>query len=241
MKDVSILIPCYSRPNFLQLCLMNIKAQDYDHNHLVVMFEECRSELPFIENIDMVKQHLYPIKVIHNITDNRRTIGEKRNTLIRKCQTDYFMFFDTDDLYLPSAVSHSITLLRNSPNAGIVGSDKMGFVFPLKNFLTTAINCGDNFHMIHEPTICSTKTFFKGKGLKFKRTSTGECEGMFSGLTREDVVISDVRNVMLCICHPENTIDKDMFSDTKRKIDIKIDPYLKEIILHSIRLKDNKV
>ena len=48
---------------------------------------------------------LYPIRYIRV---PRCTIGMKRNMLVTLCQTKYVAFMDTDDMYHPDYISHSI-------------------------------------------------------------------------------------------------------------------------------------
>jgi len=210
--DITILTPVYKRNNFLQLWLYNIKNQNYNHNNLQVIIDECESDEPFIEDMNFVKSFLHPIKV-YRVVKHRRSIGEKRNHLIKLCKTKVFAFMDSDDIYLPTYISYSYDMMKKN-NVKLVGSDQMAFTFPKENYKITFINCGGNPKMIHEATLMCDKKFFNST-CKFKKSSQGEGQNIFQGLKKKNVFITDIRRLMICIVHSSNTIDKSRFSDSK--------------------------
>ena len=66
----------------------------------------------------------YPVKYF-NV--GNMTIGKKRNLMLKKCVTKYAVFMDTDDIYLPTYISHAISLFDKKTK--IVGSADMLFYF----------------------------------------------------------------------------------------------------------------
>lgn len=209
MDEISILLPVYQRNEFLHLFLMNVKSQTYDHDKLTVCIDECESERPFIPNINYVKQVLYPIKVDHRVYKTRSGIGEKRNRLIKNAKTKYVQFMDSDDLYFPDCLEYNIKLLKEN-NVKCVGSDKMLFTYTDDDFRMAGINCGDQIHLIHEATLFMDRKWFSTTN-KFSRKNCGEGKRLFEGINPKYVAISDVKNVMICICHSNNTVPKDRF------------------------------
>jgi len=207
--EISILLPVYQRNEFLHLFLINVKSQTYNHDKLTVCIDECESDTPFIPNIDYVKQVLHPIKVDHRVYKSRSGIGEKRNRLIKNSKTKYVQFMDSDDFYFPNCLEYNIKLLKSN-NVKCVGSDKMLFTYTDDNFRMSGINCGDKINLIHEATLFMDRKWFNTTN-KFTKRNTGEGKRLFEGINPKYVAISDVKEVMICICHSGNTVPKDRF------------------------------
>ena len=147
LPDITILMPVWKRSNFLPLVVMNLKSQDYPHEHLRLIIDDDseNADERFIPTEDILKSFkdaLHPIKVEYITGKPRRTIGKKRNDLIKSCKTKIWMFFDSDDVFLPSAVSYSYSVLKQN-KYGLVGSDKMVFCMTDKDFAVHAIDCGN--------------------------------------------------------------------------------------------------
>ena len=210
--DVSILLPVYKRHEFLTLTLYNIKTQEYPHSKLTLIIDECKSDEPFIRDIteyNTICEYLKPINVIHNCYNQRKTIGEKRNRLIKSSRSQYCQFFDSDDLYKPTAISYNYNLLKDR-GVKCVGSDKMIFCYTEDNFQMSGINCGNRIGLIHEATMFFNRKWFVSTN-KFARSSRGEGGRFFEGLTEKQVAISDIKKVMICLVHQKNTVKKDKF------------------------------
>ena len=229
LPEVSILLPVFRRNEFLHLFLANVKNQTYDHNRLTLCVDECESDTPFIPNIEYVKQYLYPIKVDYKVYKNRSGIGEKRNRLVKNSKTKYVCFFDSDDLYYPDAILYNYTLLKER-NVKCVGSDKMVFTYTDDNFRLSGINCGDKINLIHEATLFFDRKWFSTTN-KFTRRSCGEGKRLFEGINEKYVAISDVKKVMMCICHSNNTVQKDRFKmeTNEQYLPDDIQEYLKKL------------
>ncbi len=207
--EISILLPVYRRNEFLHLFLMNVKSQTYDHNKLTLCIDECESDTPFIPNIDYVKQVLHPIKVDHRVYNSRSGIGEKRNRLVKNAKTKYVQFMDSDDFYFPHCLEYNYKLLKEN-NVRCVGSDKMLFTYMDDNCRMAGINCADQIHLIHEATLFFDRKWFHTTN-KFTRRNCGEGKRLFEGINPKYVSISDVKNIMICICWSGNTVNKDRF------------------------------
>ena len=207
--EISILLPVYKRSEFLYLFLMNVKSQTYDHTKLTLCIDECESDEPFIRNINHIKKILHPIKVDYRVYKSRSGIGEKRNRLIKNARTKYIQFMDSDDFYFPHAIEYNYKLLKER-NVKCVGSDKMLFTYTDDNCRMAGINCADQIHLIHEATLFMDRKWFHTTN-KFTRRNCGEGKRLFEGINKKHVAISDVKNIMICICHKDNTVPKDRF------------------------------
>ncbi len=147
LPEITILVPTWNRSKFLPLFLMNLKNQNYPHNKLKLIIDDDGKD-KFIKDIDEVRRILHPIDVRYIKDRAKRSIGKKRNDLIKECDTKIFCFLDDDDVYLPTYISYSYETMKEK-KAGCVGSDKMLFCMTQKNFDIHAINCGDNVKLIH--------------------------------------------------------------------------------------------
>ena len=228
MEEISILVPTYNRSRFLPLFLMNLKSQSYPHNKLTIIIDDDGSER-FISEKDMneVKEIIAPMKLQYIYGKQRRTIGKKRDSLIKLCNTKIFMFFDDDDIYFPEAISHSYETLKGN-KYGCVGSDKMIFCMTDKNYDIHAIDCGNTKKLIHEATIMATKKWYKAS-CGFGNNSKGEGKDLFYGHENK-VGISNIRKIMCCVQHGENTVDKLQFAKDDNKLEIEISDEMKNML-----------
>jgi len=233
--DITILVPVWKRPEFLPLLVMNLKSQNYPHQHLRLIIDDDteNSDERFIKNLQEVKQLLHPIKVEYITGKPRRSIGKKRNDLVKACKTKIFMFFDSDDVYLPTAVSYSYSVLKQN-KFGCVGSDKMLFCMTDKDFSIHAIDCGGNKFLIHEGCMMGTVKWWRAS-CRFSDGSRGEGANLFHGMEHA-VGITDVTKVMLCVQHGENTIDKLQFAKDENKLKIEISDELKDVLKKILNL-----
>ncbi len=229
LPDITILVPVWKRSQFLPLLIMNLKSQNYPHEHLRLIIDDDteNSDERFITNLQEVKQLLHPIKVEYITGKPRRSIGKKRNDLVKACKTKIFMFFDSDDIYLQTAISYSYSVLKQN-KFGCVGSDKMIFCMTDKDFSIHAIDCGNNKKLIHEATIMGTVKWWRAS-CRFADGSRGEGATLFHGMEHK-VGITDVTKVMLCVQHGENTIDKLQFAKDENKLKIEISDELKGVL-----------
>lgn len=226
MEEITILVPTYNRSKFLTLFLMNLKGQDYPHHLLKLIIDDDGTD-KFIQDIDEVRRILHPIEVQYITNKPKRTIGKKRNDLVKECETKIFCFLDDDDIYFPTYISHSYQVLKEN-KAGCVGSDKMVFCMSDKNFDLHAIDCGNKASLIHEATMMMTKKWFRAS-CKFGNNSQGEGKNIFFGHERT-VAFTDIMKVMCCLQHGTNTVDKLQFAKEDNKLPFGLDEKFREIL-----------
>jgi glycosyltransferase involved in cell wall biosynthesis len=213
-EEISILVPTWNRHKFLPLFLMNLKSQSYPHNLITIIIDDDGDD-KFIKDISEFEELIKPMKLKYVNDRPRRSIGKKRNDLVKMCKTKIFCFMDDDDIYFPTYLSHSYEVMKKE-KAGCVGSDKMLFCMTDKNYDIHAIDCGNTKRLIHEATLMMTMKYYKAS-CKFQDSSQGEGANIFTGHERK-VALSDIRQVMCCVQHGENTIDKLQFAKDKNKL-----------------------
>jgi len=215
MERISILTPTYNRSKFLPLFIHNLKKQTYPHKLLEVVIDDDGTE-PFSDNIQGLQIDLYPIKLIYHRNKKRRTIGEKRNNLVKLSTSKILINMDDDDIYNPAYIEHSYLTLKEL-KCGLVGSNQMIFCYPEKDFKMTAIKC-ESKRQIHEATMCYYKKYWRSMG-GYCKNSRGEGVNMIQEQDKK-IGLTDIRLVMCCIAHDGNSVDKEQFDLETHKLDI---------------------
>jgi glycosyltransferase involved in cell wall biosynthesis len=216
LPSVSILTPVYDRKKFLPLMIENLKNFDYPKDKLewVVLDSYSRdgeiSEqlFKFLEIKKIEREIGFPIK--YHFKKMTMSIGEKRNYLCKNSSFKYMINMDSDDIYFPSYIRYSIGEMKIYKRE-CVGSPEMLFIFPFNNNKITYIKC-PAIRQIHEGTMCFTKKHYRRMG-GFNNGSQGEGAKMVDKCNEKIFKKTEVRKCMICVCHKDNTINKDKFLD----------------------------
>ena len=124
---VSILIPCYLRRKFKPLMLCNLRHMDYPKNKLEIIILHDGPEDLFTskDEIKFWEHNLMGARFRYIYEKNiRRSIGEKRNKLVKLASHKICAMMDSDDIYLPSYIRYSVSALKEY-KAGITSSASM--------------------------------------------------------------------------------------------------------------------
>jgi len=233
--NISVLCPTYNRPHFLPLLIRNMKAQDYPHKNLELVIDD-DGDIPFIhsDSWDEVVQALKPIKLKLLRYKRRRTIGEKRNNLVKNSSNKIVAFMDDDDIYMKTYLTHSFETLMKK-NMGCVGCNKMIFLYsPYTNDDFYFLTCGDNKIQIHECNMMMTKKWFNSTN-KFAKASRAEGGHLFSNCNLKKVELTEPHLTMIQLCHNDNTINKEQFKENKLE-DFKVNEEFSEFIRNIMNL-----
>ena len=208
MEYISILTPVWNRTKFLELNLYNIIAIDYDKSKLEwCILDDGDEDFINATQIEYIQHLIYPIK-LHYVKDNkRRTIGDKRNRLVRMASHKILINYDSDDIYKPDYINYSIKTLKEH-KVGLVGCKDMVFLYPYKDFEMAYIDCSEK-SLIHEGTMCFTKKYWRSMG-GFKNISQGEGQRLVA-YNDKQIELTKCDNCMCCVVHNDNTINKDRF------------------------------
>lgn len=204
---ISVLTPTYNRSKFLPLYLYNLVSQSYPHNKIeVCIYDDGQDPFCTYEEINKL---LKPMKVKYHYNRVKKSIGEKRNYLVKKMASSKIcIMIDDDDIYLNDYIKNSYETLRDN-KAGLVGSNGMIFTYPKDDFKMTGIKCKELFQ-IHEATMCFSKKYFNSMG-GFSKSSQGE-GAKFILDRKSGIVETDIRDCMICVAHDGNTVDKNQFN-----------------------------
>lgn len=211
-KKVSILLCFYERPSFLPLIVNNLKTQSFvkncsDNVELIIVDD---SSIDMCLNIELLKSELkdHINDVTYIRSDEKLTIGEKRNLLIRSAKYSAVIFMDDDDYYFPSYIEYSLFELYKRRKV-LVGSNCMLFCYVDHNFKKISISCMSP-RQIHEATMCMLKSHWEITG-GFNERGNGEGAKLIDGHETKVNCKLDISKLMVCVCHSKNTCNKDMF------------------------------
>ena len=191
----SIIIPTYNRKKFERLISFNISSQTYPNILEIIVGDDGEDT-----------QRLYlkvPYPVVY-LRCPRMSIGEKRNLLVEKAKGEFIAHMDTDDLYFPQYIETSIQLMQEKKK-NVTGTSDMIFLFKdghsgsMRNPLLS---------MANEATLVYKKSFWE-KG-PFSTNHTNEGISFLLGRHWE-TGHSSIQQVMICLCHEENTVDKNVW------------------------------
>tara|TARA_R110001632_G_scaffold26956_3_gene72600 strand:+ start:5726 stop:6430 length:705 start_codon:yes stop_codon:yes gene_type:complete len=229
---ISILTPTYNRSKFLPLFIHNLKKQTYPHNKLEVVIYDDGTE-PFTDSTAQLQLDIYPMKLVYHRDKVKKTIGEKRNHLVKLSSSKILINMDDDDIYHPQYVQYSYHELKDQKK-GLVGSNGMLFTYPAKDFDMTGIQCGKLFQ-IHEATMCYSKKFFRSMG-GYAKNSQGEGAHMIQN-QKNNVGLTDIRCLMVCVAHDGNSVDKEQFYTKDRLFEHKYEGAEVVILKQILELK----
>ena len=203
--SVDILIPTYQRKKFEGLISLNINKQTYPLIKNVIIADDSQDNLHLDINYSVL-----------NYKVERMSIGAKRNFLLSKSTSRYAVFMDTDDMYHPDYISHSIHTLLMSGKS-ITGTSDMLMYYQDQTYRLSCIF----FHAINEATLVIDTHNVK---LKFKEQNSSEgLEPLKNHIG--DIVQTDINKVMCCLCHQENTIDKKIWIKERYKTEFNTSEY----------------
>ena len=230
--NISIIMPIADRNKFKKLIFSNLMKLHYDKSKLELVILDDGKERMFKDKdeFNFFRSMLYPMNIQYKYSLKKETIGKKRNMLVKMCNHDIIACMDSDDYYLSDYLIHSIDVM-NSGKYGIVCSPQMLFIYPNDDWLVTGMDCREK-RMGHEATMVFTKKHWKAMG-GFNNKGHGEGVKMIDGMRDGLVGKTDIRNIMICICHGDNSVNKDRFKKMN-KLDINLPQPEKDLILNCL-------
>ena len=211
---ISLLTPVYNRSKWLPLMLANVCHFDYDKNKLewfVLDSKDGDEEVKLFENemmIENIQKLIHPIKLKYVYINRKMTIAEKRTYLTKNMNHKWFANMDSDDLYFDQYLKYSVDLCRKNKKQ-FCGSPQMIFCWPHRDYEISAIQCSAK-RQAHEATFVGTKKYVASMGYYSRNDEKGEGSALVDG-NEMNMVKSECKECMMCICHNRNTCNKDTF------------------------------
>jgi len=215
---ISILTPLYNRNKWIPLMICNLESFDYPPEQIewcILDSKDGEEDVRFLENqmiIDLLQKRLGRIKLNYKYIPQKMTIAEKRTYLAKNMMShNWFANLDSDDIYFPGYLKYSISQLRTFKK-GLSSSNQMLFLFPHYQYKICAIQC-QAIRQAHEACMVGTKKYLRSMNYFNKKAEKGEGASVIDG-NEKNVLNLDIQNLMICVCHNNNTCSKEMFKET---------------------------
>jgi len=203
MTSVSILIPYYNRKKFEKLIEYNIKCQTYPFIKEVLIADDSTEPGQTLQ-LDIPYELRY-------LKCKRMTIGAKRNYLKKHASGDVLVHMDSDDCYCPTYIQSVIDTLCKYPDCEVTGSTDMLFINMTTNW-TGKQSCMFQ-NMQNEATQAYTKEYSNTHHYADRNHSENESFMSEVWKVRE----TPIEDIMICVCHGDNTIDKNVWQTDQYK------------------------
>ena len=199
---VSIITPTYNRRKFIPNLIKCIEAQTHKEFEWIIL-DDGTDKIG-----DLVKHLSY---VNYQSLEKKLTLGEKRNRANDLARGSYLIYFDDDDYHFPSRISHSIEVLKTTPEAFIVGSSSMYIYYSKMDALYTT----KDFNAQHATagTFCFRKSLLSLT--KFENKAERSEERFFLKDYTIKMAQLDFNQTIIINAHDSNTFDKSNLLGTK--------------------------
>ncbi|UTE73407.1 glycosyltransferase [Rossellomorea marisflavi] len=113
---VSVIIPTYKRPLFLERAIRSVQTQTYNNIEIIVVDDNNIGDEYRLETENVMKNIKDPrvIYIKHNINRNGAVA---RNTGINYSSGEYISFLDDDDEFLPDKILNQVKRMENLDNS----------------------------------------------------------------------------------------------------------------------------
>jgi len=220
---VSIVTPTYNRRRFIPSLIKMVQQQTYPRDCLEWVIYDDGQE-PIGDLLESAKDSLPRLNYI--FSDEKMTIGEKRNRLNKEAKGDILIAMDDDDFYFPERVSAAVTALLKSPSVDLAGSSK---IFMFFTDTKEIYSVGPYFHNhATNGTMAWTKRYANTR--KYDELVAFAEEKSFLEDYKNPLIQLDPMKVMLVISHSDNTFDKTTLRNKENPLIKKTSLSLKDFI-----------
>ena len=196
---VSILTPTYNRRKFIPRLISYILNQTYPRERIEWVILDDGTES--VE--DLITPYKSKIEIQYIRSEEKLTIGTKRNRLHAAARGDVLVTMDDDDWYSPERVSHAVTTLR-SQKSRLAGASRNHLYFTDDGSIWATGPYGANHATFG--TMAYTKKYAMEHPCDETKPYAEEVE--FTRQYTEPLVQLNPMKVMLVLCHSENTFSK---------------------------------
>ena len=195
MTTVSVLCVTFNRQHLIPFIIYQFKKQSYP-NHLMelIIYDDSKERIFPNINDDNIK-YIY--------SNEKKTLGEKRNKLNSIAKGDIIVWFDDDDYYFPNRIKDTVSLLNNSEEL-IVGCKYTLLYDSFKSKNIYKINHKNNYT---QNNILAYKKEYLNLH-SYNDSDNYNEEKYFTNDFSEQAVMMEGKNLCIHIAHMSNTISK---------------------------------
>ncbi len=218
---VSCICPTYNRANFLPYLLHIFDSQEWPKNRreLIILDDSPTN------NENIIKEHKKDNNIRYIHSKEKIPLGKKRNILnnLAKEKGEYIFCFDDDDYYPPSRIKNAVQKMKATKT--ILSGSSILYVY------VTSLDKIYEFGP-YGPNHCTNgtmayyKTFLNGRS--YENDAEKAEEKHFLKNYSAQMVQLEPKNVMLCISHSSNTVDKIKLLGTAKETNIKLKNFVKD-------------
>lgn len=224
---VIIICPTYERRFFLPTLIYQFSYQTYpkDFLYMIILDDSDNSNIDLFENLDDNIKN----RIIYIHDTEKKTIGAKRNILnnmAKKLKANYIVCFDDDDYYPPNKILYAIEQLKKS-NYLICGCSELPIYYTNLNEIYIIGPFNNKFYPGHASNGTLIYDIKYLDNHSYNDNDTKAEEKYFLNNFKIKLLQLPYQNVILCISHNNNTINKTKLINNN-KLNISINEYIKD-------------
>jgi len=201
MPYVSIVTPTYNRRRFIPSLIKMVQSQTYPRDRMEwIVYDDGQEEVR-----DLFEQAMPNLPKLYFVwSDEKMTLGEKRNRLNQEAKGEIIVAMDDDDFYFPERVEEAVKAIQENPGYRLAGSSEVYMYFTDTKEIWKA---GPYFkgHATNG-TMVWTKTYADFH--KYDETVAFSEEKSFLEGYKNPLIQLNPKKVMLVMSHTDNTFDK---------------------------------
>ena len=214
MPFVSIVTPTYNRRRFIPALIKIIQSQTYPRDRMEwIVYDDGQEEIKDL--LDAARPFLPELIFIWS--EDKMTLGEKRNRLNSEATGDIIVAMDDDDFYFPTRIMDAVKALTANPSVSLAGASEVYMFFTDTKEIWKA---GPYFQgHATNGTMAWTKEYASKH--KYDETVAFAEEKSFLENYKNPLVQLNPKTVMLVISHSDNTFDKTELRTPENKLLVK--------------------
>jgi len=219
---VSIVTPTYNRRRFIPSLIKMVKAQTYPRDKMEwIVYDDGQEEVRDL--FEAEKANLPELKFIWS--EDKMTLGEKRNRLNEEAKGEIIVAMDDDDFYFPERVEEAVKALSGT-KVQLAGSSEVYMYFTDTKEIWKA---GPYFHgHATNGTMAWTKKYANTH--KYDENVAFAEEKSFLENYKNPLIQLDPKKVMLVMSHTDNTFDKTELRTNTNPLLVKTSLKMKDFI-----------
>lgn len=115
-KKVSVIIPTYGGPDFLERCINSVLTQTYNNIEVVVVDDNGLGTEQQLRTEEVMKVYADDARVKYVCHQNNINGSAARNTGVKNADGEFIALLDDDDIFYPEKIKRQVELLDSLPD-----------------------------------------------------------------------------------------------------------------------------